>query len=67
MIEIKERDGIKEVYDTDNPNLYQKYFKCAECGEWVEEDETLWVNPVTGKATMRWGKPYHDYCAPEEL
>lgn len=38
---------------------------CAECGKSVSEDDTVWIDPVTTKATMT-GKPYHVGCAPAQ-
>ena len=43
------------------------YYKCAECGEWMDEDEVVWVDPTTGEAsTSEKAKPYHDCCAPNQ-
>ena len=39
--------------------------KCFECGTKLNEDDVVWVNPVTTKATMT-GNPYCVGCAPEE-
>ena len=40
--------------------------KCADCGEWMSDDEVVWINPATGETTTgEFGKPYHDYCAPD--
>jgi hypothetical protein len=41
------------------------FWRCAGCGDWIHEDDILWVEHETGKATMN-GKPYHPACAPSE-
>ena len=42
-------------------------YKCHECGEDIEEDEVVWVDPDTGEATTGdSGRAYHVECAPEE-
>jgi hypothetical protein len=41
--------------------------ECAGCGKPVAEDDTVWVDPSTGKATTGdSGSPYHVGCAPDE-
>jgi len=44
--------GVKIVEDDENPRIYQRYFKCYKCKEWIEEDEVLWVDPVTGRQVL---------------
>lgn len=39
--------------------------KCVECVDEFYEDDIVWVDPVTTKASMN-GKPYCVRCAPEE-
>lgn len=39
--------------------------KCIECVDEFDEDDIVWVDPITTKASMN-GKPYCTRCAPEE-
>jgi hypothetical protein len=65
-IQVDERENVREITDNFNPRIYSREFKCHACGEWVEEDDTVWIDPITCKATME-GAPYHVSCAPGEL
>ena len=49
---------VKTTQDTHNPRLNNTEYKCAACGDWANEDETIWV------PGQRTGKPYHVGCAP---
>ena len=42
-------------------NLYS----CRACVETIEEDDVVWIDPTTGKASTE-GYPYCVSCAPEE-
>lgn len=59
MIQVKETANIREVFDDENARIYQRSFRCAGCGEWVEEDDTVWI------PTWKDGNPYHMDCAPD--
>ena len=39
--------------------------KCVECVDEFNDDDIVWIDPITTKATMT-GKPYCVRCAPEE-
>jgi len=56
MIQVEERKNVKEVTDDMNPRIYKKYFRCAECAEWIDEEETVWVKDSA----------YHVECAPNQ-
>ena len=45
----------KITYDPYNPRVRMEEWKCANCGEWVHEEEVVWMD----------GKPYHDACEPD--
>lgn len=45
----------------------QNIYACTECGKYVYEDNTVWVDPETREATVANGKPYHLRCAPPRL
>lgn len=41
--------------------------RCNLCGNVVIEEERVWVDPITGRATTGdKGRPFHVECAPEE-
>lgn len=40
--------------------------KCPECASVLNEDDIVWVNPITKQATMM-GEPYCVTCAPAEV
>jgi hypothetical protein len=65
-IQVIENEFIRTITDDMNPRVYQRQFKCHECKEWIDEDDSVWINPITGEATME-GEPFHTYCAPPEL
>ena len=55
------------MFDDANPRVFRDEYKCAECGEWVDQENVVWVNPATGEAsTGDAGRPFHEGCAPEE-
>lgn len=54
------------ISDPYNPRIFVVEWKCAGCGEWLNEDEVLWIDPETGEATVMKGNPYHPGCEPEE-
>ena len=57
----------RSIFDSENPRAFRDEYKCEECGEWMDQDEVVWVNPATGEATTGdEGQPFHDCCAPEE-
>jgi hypothetical protein len=62
---IQERDYIRTISDEFNPRIFITEYKCHECGQWVDSDDTVWIDPKTRKATMD-GMPYHVGCAPGE-
>lgn len=67
MMVIDERENVREIFDDLNPRIRTKEFRCYECKEWVNEEDTVWVNPQTGEATTgEDGKPFHVECAPEQ-
>jgi hypothetical protein len=40
-------------------------YRCYACGELVNSDDTVWINPQNGIATMLdGGEPFHVSCAP---
>ena len=40
---------------------------CYECGEYVTEDDAVWVDPQTTEAKgPPDGEPYHVECAPAQ-
>jgi hypothetical protein len=45
------------------------YYRCHRCHDFVDEDDTIWVDPTTGEAhTPTWvpAEPYHPTCAPTD-
>jgi len=66
MITINEQGNCREIINDENPRAYLREWKCAECGEWLDEQDTVWINPENGIATME-GNPYHTFCAPDEI
>lgn len=40
------------ISDPYNPRIFVVEWKCAGCGEWLNEDEVLWIDPETGEATQ---------------
>lgn len=65
-IQVVERKKVREIFDEFNPRASLIQYKCHECGEWVDEDDTVWIDPKTHNATME-GAAYHVSCAPGEL
>jgi len=53
---VKESNNRREIGDDFSGRIYAVEWKCAECREWENEEEVVWVND----------KPYHVDCAPEE-
>lgn len=39
---------------------------CFACGDGIEVDDEVWIEPTDGRATMT-GEPFHTYCAPPEV
>ena len=42
-------------------------YRCEACGKRVEEDDAVWIAPLTREATTgEDGRPYHVECAPAQ-
>lgn len=39
-------------------------YACAECDEYVHQEDTVWIEPHTGEASVMHGDPFHVECAP---
>lgn len=61
MIESTITKTVRTITDDTNPRIYFVQHRCAKCGNWVDEEDTVW--------TPNWsnGSPYHMDCAPEEI
>lgn len=46
-------------------NLTKPGLRCYECRKPIAEEDEVWVDPQTRKATTD-GEPFHVACAPEE-
>lgn len=65
-IQIIETEFVRTIQDDLNPRIYSREFKCAECKEWIDEDEVVWIDPITKKASVEKGNAYCVSCAPPE-
>ena len=60
MIQVEEKANTRVITDDQNPRIHIVEHKCAQCKNWVNEDDTVWV--------PNWseGHPFHTDCAPAE-
>jgi len=66
-LQVREHNGVKIITDDQNPRIYRTEYRCFECGLWIDQDDVVWIDPKTGRATTGdEGKPFHIDCAPEE-
>ena len=56
---VSETGNVRMTSDEYNQRLLLVEYKCFKCGEWVAEDDVVWV---PGWAE---GNPYCVDCAPE--
>lgn len=56
MIIVDEKKNVRKVYDDMNPRIYQNEYRCKSCNEWIEEEETVWVD----------FDAFHVGCAPNQ-
>jgi hypothetical protein len=67
----EDEDALASCYafDSDAPveeDEWNPTLPCECCGRPVATDDTVWIDPVTRKATTD-GAPYHVECGPGEL
>lgn len=60
MIKVTENGFVRKVQDDMNPRIFREEFKCANCGDWVDQDEVVWV------PDWETGQPYHVECAGDQ-
>jgi hypothetical protein len=57
--------NTKTVEDDLKGRMHYVENKCFTCGEWVDEDDTVWALP-NGKLNTDTGNPYCTSCVPCE-
>jgi hypothetical protein len=56
---VNETHNVRTTQDDMNPRIYLTEYKCAACGAWNSEDDTVWIPDGSGLA-------YCVDCAPEQ-
>ena len=65
-IQITETTYVRTTIDTMNPRIHITEYKCAVCGEWIDEEDTVWLDADGEASTADDAKAYHLDCAPEQ-
>ena len=62
---IHETDRHRMISDDFSGRVFSEETRCTVCNEWVNDEDLVWVDPATGEASWRTGKPYCVSCAPD--